>query len=121
MKANLSSVLLFICSLSSLALFHLFFFIQAEEVLTAQNIASVRESYKSHLETELAKVDEYVPTAPMLQDQWSGMVWPASEAAERDPLTGVKAEILEKVGKASVAIPDGFVSLPLHCRAISGN
>jgi probable 2-oxoglutarate dehydrogenase E1 component DHKTD1 len=98
-----------------------FAFVQAEEVLTAQNVASVRESYRSHLETELAKVDGYLPTASMLQDQWSGMVWPASEAAERDPPTGVKAEILEKVGRASVAVPDGFVSLPLHYRAIAGN
>jgi probable 2-oxoglutarate dehydrogenase E1 component DHKTD1 len=98
-----------------------FAFIQAEEVLTEQNIASVRESYKSHLETELAKLDGYVPTASMLQDQWSGMVWPASEAAERDPPTGVKADILEKVGRASVAVPDGFVSLPFHYRAIARN
>jgi len=57
----------------------------------------------------------------MLQDQWSGIVWPASEAAERDPPTGVKAEILEKVGRASVSVPEGFVSLPLYYRAITGN
>ncbi|KIM37025.1 hypothetical protein M413DRAFT_448750 [Hebeloma cylindrosporum] len=83
-----------------------------EEVLSAQDIVSVRESYKSHLETELAKVDGYFPTASMLQDQWSGMVWPASEAAERDPPTGVKIQVLEKVGKASVAVPDGFTIHP---------
>lgn len=120
MRVNLLSVLPFYRSLSAL-LCLTSAFLQAEEVLTAQNIASVRESYKSHLETELAKVDGYVPTASMLQDQWSGMVWPASEAAERDPPTGVKAEILEKVGRASVAVPDGFVSLPLHYRAIAVN
>ena len=57
----------------------------------------------------------------MLQDQWSGMVWPASEAAERDPPTGVQAEIMENVGRASVSVPEGFVSLPLHYRAITGN
>ena len=89
--------------------------------MTPENVASVRESYKSHLEAELAKVDGYAPTASMLEDQWRKMVWPASEGAERDPPTGVRFEILEKVGKASVAVPDGFVSLPLHCRAMAGH
>lgn len=45
----------------------------------------------------------------MLQGQWTGMVWPASTDAIHNPLTGVERDILTKVGKASVAVPDGFV------------
>jgi probable 2-oxoglutarate dehydrogenase E1 component DHKTD1 len=46
----------------------------------------------------------------MLQDQWSGMVWPASEEARSDPDTGVERETLKAIGRASVTVPDGFVS-----------
>ena len=47
----------------------------------------------------------------MLEGQWSGMVWPTSSVAEHDPATGVDRAILDKVGKASVVVPEGFVSL----------
>ena len=39
------------------------------------------------------------------------MVWPASDEAEHDPKTGVDRNVLEKVGRASIAVPEGFVSL----------
>ncbi|CAA7261195.1 unnamed protein product [Cyclocybe aegerita] len=87
----------------------------AENVLTTEAVASVRNSYKSYLEAELAKVPSYVPSASMLEKQWSGMVWPTSAEAEHDPATGVDKEILQKVGKASVAVPEGFEIHPkLH-------
>ena len=39
------------------------------------------------------------------------MVWPMSERAEYNPETGVEEGTLVKVGKASVQVPQGFVSL----------
>jgi probable 2-oxoglutarate dehydrogenase E1 component DHKTD1 len=38
------------------------------------------------------------------------MVWPASEEANHDPETGVDRTVLERVGRASIAVPEGFVS-----------
>ena len=38
------------------------------------------------------------------------MVWPASEEAKHDPETGVDRTVLERVGRASIAVPEGFVS-----------
>ena len=37
------------------------------------------------------------------------MVWPTDEDAIHDPVTGVDESILQKVGKASVAVPEDFV------------
>jgi hypothetical protein len=36
-------------------------------------------------------------------------VWPADVKAQHDPDTGVDGEVLQKVGKASVTVPEGFV------------
>lgn len=83
--------------------------LQTEEVLTLEDINTVRTSYKSKLEAELAKMASYVPSASMLEKQWAGVVWPASAEAQHDPSTGVEKEKLEKIGKASVAVPEGFV------------
>jgi hypothetical protein len=38
------------------------------------------------------------------------MVWPRSEEAVHDPVTGVPLDVLEKVGRASVKVPEGYVS-----------
>ncbi|KAG5644201.1 hypothetical protein DXG03_008864 [Asterophora parasitica] len=87
----------------------------AEEIITESDIAAVRTEYKSHLEAELAKVATFVPKASMLEDQWKGIVWPASQDADFHPETGVDRETLTQVGKASVAVPDGFeVHAKLH-------
>ncbi|KAJ7505194.1 Transketolase, pyrimidine binding domain-containing protein [Mycena galericulata] len=79
-----------------------------EEILDPNQIASIRTAYKSELDAALSCVSSHVPTASMLEKQWKGMVWPASSSAERTPETGVPAEQLKEVGKASVKIPDGF-------------
>ncbi|KAF5310667.1 hypothetical protein D9619_007724 [Psilocybe cf. subviscida] len=81
----------------------------ADGTLTTEFLDSVRASYKSHLEAELAKVPEYKPSPEsMFKNQWSGMVWPADAKAQHDPDTGVDSDILQKVGKASVTVPEGF-------------
>ena len=38
----------------------------------------------------------------------SKLVWPPSAEAERNPETGVSLDVLQRVGRASVAVPDGF-------------
>ena len=52
----------------------------------------------------------YVPPPLTFQAEWSGIVWPASEEAIHDPETGVDRTVLERVGRASIAVPEGFVS-----------
>ncbi|KAF5378852.1 hypothetical protein D9615_006945 [Tricholomella constricta] len=89
--------------------------LKTEEILNENDITEVRTAYKLHLEAELSKVGSFVPEASMLEGQWKGIVWPASKEAEFDPVTGVDQETLTKVGKASVAVPDGFqVHSKLH-------
>lgn len=82
---------------------------QAEDILTPEDINAVRSSYKGHLESELAKVPSYAPSASMLEGQWKGMVWPASAEAVYDPVTGVDVNTLKDIGRASVKVPEGFV------------
>ena len=99
---------------------------QSEQVLATEEATAVRTSHKSHLETQLSEVASYKPGASMLEQQWSEMVWPASSDAIRSPTTGMDTGTLGMVGRASVAVPDGFVSsqagfppaqLRLICRA----
>ncbi|KAJ3558642.1 hypothetical protein NM688_g804 [Phlebia brevispora] len=88
----------------------------AEQVLTPESASAVRTSYESHLTEELAQADSYKVTledVPALKAQWSGMVWPGSKDAEPNPATGMDETTLRDVGRASVAIPDGF---NLHTR-----
>ncbi|KAF9479328.1 dehydrogenase E1 and transketolase domain-containing protein 1 [Pholiota conissans] len=86
-----------------------------EEVLTPEDINAVRSSYKGHLESELAKVPSYVPSASMLEGQWKGMVWPRSKDALHEPATGVDVDVLKDIGRASVKVPEGFEIHPkLH-------
>lgn len=62
------------------------------------------------LEAELAASDSYTPRSEMLDGKWSDYVWPAGQQADHSPSTGVaKAQLLE-MGKASVTLPDAFVS-----------
>lgn len=82
--------------------------------MTAADISRVRGDYKAHLESELAKVGgaSFTPSFPsLLEGQWKGMVWPRSEDAVHDPATGVSRDVLERVGRASVKVPEGYVSV----------
>ena len=51
-----------------------------------------------------------LPPSLTLQAEWSDMVWPATEGARHDPETGVYRNVLERVGIASIDVPEGFVS-----------
>ncbi|KAH9061730.1 dehydrogenase E1 and transketolase domain-containing protein 1 [Lactarius deliciosus] len=80
----------------------------SDDVLTSAGAQGVRDAIRGHLDAELAQADTYIPTTTMLQGQWKGLVWPASEKAEHNPATGVAREVLEKAGRASVAVPADF-------------
>ena len=82
---------------------------QSDDVLTSTEAQGVRDAIRNRLDAELAQADAYTPITTMLQGQWKGLVWPASEQAEHDPTTGVAQEVLEKAGRASVTVPPGFV------------
>ncbi|KAG6871746.1 hypothetical protein C0995_000516 [Termitomyces sp. Mi166 len=95
--------------------------LKSEEILDDHAIASIRTAYKSHLESELARVPSYEPDASvLLRDQWAGMVWPNSNSNDNsreavpvfDPETGVREQTLREVGRASVCVPEGFVVHP---------
>ncbi|KAG6905747.1 hypothetical protein DXG01_000968 [Tephrocybe rancida] len=92
--------------------------LKSEETPDAESIASVRDSRKSHLGAELVLVPEFKPTALMLEARWGGMAWPASEEAVFDPKTGVRMEILRRVGRVSVAVPENFGVHPKLLRHI---
>ncbi|KAG2008244.1 dehydrogenase E1 and transketolase domain-containing protein 1 [Coprinopsis cinerea AmutBmut pab1-1] len=88
-----------------------------EGVLTADDVTRVRGNWKSHLEAELAKVSSsFTPWyPPTLDGSWKDMVWPTSKEAQHNPDTGVGRSVLEKVGRASVKVPEGFEIHPkLH-------
>ncbi|KAI0063865.1 2-oxoglutarate dehydrogenase, E1 component [Artomyces pyxidatus] len=87
----------------------------SDGIITSESAVSVREAYKAHLEDQLAKSTSYTPSPTLFQGQWENIVWPASADALRAPETGVERGILEKVGKASVTVPEGFEIHPrLH-------
>lgn len=78
--------------------------------MTADDITDLRVAHKIYLEQQLSAVESYKPRVPLLKNQWSGMVWPASKEANMFPDTGVDEDTLVNVGKASVTLPvDGFV------------
>ena len=82
---------------------------QSDDVITSAEAQGVRDEIRNRLDAELSQADAYIPTTTMLQGQWKGLVWPASEQAEHNPPTGVARDVLEKAGRASVTVPAGFV------------
>lgn len=79
-------------------------------MLAAEEASAKRSEYTSDLESALEKVDKYKATSQMLQGKWSKQVWPNTPAAKHDPETGIERDELIRVAKASVTLPDSFVS-----------
>jgi probable 2-oxoglutarate dehydrogenase E1 component DHKTD1 len=73
----------------------------------------LRKTFTAALDADMGKIDEYKPKSDMLEGKWSSLVWPNAETAKHEPETGVEREILVEVAKASVTLPDDFVSLTL--------
>lgn len=91
--------------------------IQKEGVISSEQAADLRKSYTATLDADLVKVDDYKPKSDMLEGKWSKLVWPNSDAAKHEPGTGVDRELLTEVAKASVALPDNFVSIAHSAQA----
>ena len=91
---------------------------QTEGTLSGDAALSLRNSYKALLTDALSLSACYSPPLVKLEEQWGStnvdgkdtkMVWPGSpEAHTLD--TGVGADLLREVGRASVAVPEEFVS-----------
>ena len=92
---------------------------QSDDVITSAEAQGVRDEIRNRLDAELSQADAYIPTTTMLQGQWKGLVWPASEQAEHNPPTGVTRDVLEKAGRASVTVPTGFVRFRLPSNALA--
>ncbi|OBZ67945.1 putative 2-oxoglutarate dehydrogenase E1 component DHKTD1, mitochondrial [Grifola frondosa] len=91
-----------------------------EEVLTSGSAEGIRAEHKAFLTSELAAADSHIPGSnmSMLQSQWQGLVWPASEDAIRTPETGIAHDVLLKVGKASVTVPEVRTSSTASSRSM---
>jgi len=92
--------------------------LQAEGTLSRDAALSFRNSYKATIVEALSASASYSPPLVKLDGRWSStkidgkdakMVWPSSPEA-RTFDTGVGAESLKEVGKASVSVPEKFVS-----------
>ncbi|KAM5543648.1 hypothetical protein V8D89_002899 [Ganoderma adspersum] len=81
-----------------------------ENVLTKDAAEAVRARHKDFLASELTAAPAHTPGSnlTMYSGQWSGITWPGSNDAVRDPETGVEKETLKTVGRASVTVPEGF-------------
>ena len=91
--------------------YHLFkIYNKNEEVISLNDVATLRSTYKAYLESELEKSASFKPQSLKLDGKWNDMVLPVSANATRNPDTGVSIDILKNVGRASVEVPEGFVS-----------
>ena len=85
--------------------------LQAERVLDPSEVEVLKANEKSFLNEQLSTAGSYAALNTTLQEQWSSCVWPTSGESIHNPETGVEQGTLVQVGKASVKVPEGFVSL----------
>lgn len=78
--------------------------------MTKDAADAVRTSHKDFLAFELTAAPNHTSGSHLtpLHGQWTGIVWPASPAADHAPATGVDTGALKAIGAASVAVPEGF-------------
>lgn len=95
---------------------------QTEGTLSGDAALSIRNSYKATLTEALSASESYSPPFMKLEGHWSStnidghdtkLVWPGSPEAQTFD-TGIDADSLKEVGRASVAAPEGFVSVIRH-------
>ncbi|KAF5343444.1 hypothetical protein D9758_011832 [Tetrapyrgos nigripes] len=101
----------------------------SDEILTQEEIESVRKEYRTHLDSALVALSGYksslsdsnspvsssssssnsaAPSALRMKSQWSTIHWPTSPSAITHPSTGVDLDVLRELGRASVKVPEGF-------------
>lgn len=79
-------------------------------MISPEEASNLRKQHAATLEADLDKIDEYKPNSDMLQGKWAGMVWPNTPEAKHEPRTGLPADQLKEVAKASVTLPEDFAS-----------
>lgn len=82
--------------------------LMAEGVINDQVVPKLLTRLNEHLEAELAAVATWKPQAKdlTLQGRWKGII--QAKSLYDTPDTGVDVEILKRVGRASVSLPDAF-------------
>ena len=95
--------------------------LQNDEVISQDDITTLRNGYKKHLDAQLEESKRFVPMNKSLGGKWKEMVIPNSSDAIRDPETGVNVDTLTAIGKVSVSVPDSFVSVVYYscCRSMA--
>jgi 2-oxoglutarate dehydrogenase E1 component len=70
-------------------------------------------TFRNQLQDRLNEVKQKpLPYKPQkVEEEWNGMRWATTEDFEKSPNTSIKAEVIEKVGKALTTIPEGFKPL----------
>lgn len=73
---------------------------------------TLKQEFKSLLDSEFAEVESYKPRAQWLEGQWSGFDRLSSDRL----LTGEKKSVLQDIGKKLCSIPPGFAINPKLAR-----
>ncbi|RIA85155.1 thiamine diphosphate-binding protein [Glomus cerebriforme] len=81
-----------------------------EEIITRNEINEFRDNYFKFLEEQYKLSDDYKSEADTLKKKWSKMIMPTESVSKLD--TGVSRDVLEKVGKISITVPDDIVIHP---------
>lgn len=82
-----------------------------EGVASADQASQSRKAYEASLEEALGRVEGYRAESDMLRGKWKDIVWPLSSAARHEPDTGKDQNELKEIAKASVTLPETFVSV----------
>jgi len=71
------------------------------------------KTFRNQLQDRLNEVKQKpLPYKPQkIEAEWEQMRWATPEDFDKSPETGIKEEVIEKVGKALTTIPDGFKPL----------
>ena len=80
-----------------------------EGIIDADELESMRQSYRRQLEADFAAADSYVANkADWLDGAWAGLKRARALDAPRRGMTGVETDVLKKVGKTLTTVPDNF-------------
>jgi len=79
-------------------------------VVATDQAGTFRRQFSEELEKCLGEVEGFKPKSEMLGGKWKDMVWPVGPQAEHFPQSGVKEETLKSMARASVTLPESFVS-----------
>ncbi len=80
-----------------------------EGVVTAEEVTSAREGWRTHMEEEFEVGQAYKPNkADWLDGAWSGLTTPQANDERRVGKTGIAVEALRAIGEGLVTVPKEF-------------